>query len=54
MANIVGAASGTVLAGFFLLRVYDTFVATGVAIALNLTATALALVLARRVLHATA
>ena len=48
MANIVGAATGTVLAGFFLLRVYDTMVATGVAIALNLAAAGLALALARR------
>lgn len=35
MANLVGATTGTVLAGFYLLRVYDTFVATGVAVALN-------------------
>ena len=35
MANLVGATTGTVLAGFYLLRVYDTVVATGVAVALN-------------------
>ena len=35
MANLVGATTGTVLAGFYLLRVYDTVVATGVAVTLN-------------------
>ena len=37
MANIAGGAFGTVLAGFYLLRVHDTVVATMVAVALNLT-----------------
>ena len=36
MANITGGATGTVLAGFYLLRVYDTVIATAVAVTLNL------------------
>jgi spermidine synthase len=48
MANIAGGAFGTALAGFYLLRVFDTLVATTVAVALNLIAAALALVVARR------
>ena len=36
MANIAGGAVGTVLAGFYLLRVYDTVIAGGVAVAINL------------------
>ena len=32
MANLAGGATGTVLAGFYLLRVYDTVVATAVAV----------------------
>jgi len=35
-ANIAGGAAGTVLAGFYLLRVHDTFVAGAVAVAINL------------------
>jgi spermidine synthase len=35
MANLVGATTGTVLAGFYLLRVHDTVVATAVAVTLN-------------------
>jgi len=35
-ANITGGAAGTVLAGFYLLRVHDTFVAGAVAVTLNL------------------
>ena len=35
MANLAGAATGTVLAGFYLLRVHDTVVATAVAVTLN-------------------
>jgi spermidine synthase len=35
MANLVGATTGTVVAGFYLLRVYDTVTATAVAVALN-------------------
>jgi spermidine synthase len=42
MANIVGGALGTIVAGFFLLRVYDTTVATAVAIALNVIAAGVA------------
>ena len=36
MANLAGGAAGTVLAGFYLLRVHDTVVATAVAVSLNL------------------
>jgi spermidine synthase len=36
MANIGGGAFGTALAGFYLLRVHDTVIATLVAVALNL------------------
>jgi spermidine synthase len=36
MANIGGGAFGTVLAGFYLLRVHDTIIATLVAVTLNL------------------
>lgn len=35
MANLAGGATGTVLAGFYLLRVYDTVVATAVAVTIN-------------------
>ncbi len=35
MANLAGGATGTVLAGFYLLRVHDTVVATYVAVTLN-------------------
>jgi spermidine synthase len=35
MANLVGAATGCLLAGFYLLRVYDIFVASFVAVSLN-------------------
>ena len=42
MANIAGGAAGTVLAGFYLLRVHDTVVATAVAVAINLVGAALA------------
>ena len=47
-ANTAGAVLGTVLAGFYLLRVHDTWVATAVAIGLNLGAGGLALALAQR------
>jgi spermidine synthase len=36
-ANIAGGAVGTVLAGFYLLRVYDTVIAGAVAVAINST-----------------
>lgn len=35
-ANIAGGAAGTVLAGFYLLRVYDTVIAGAVAVVINL------------------
>jgi len=35
MANLAGGATGTVLAGFYLLRVHDTVIATTVAVAIN-------------------
>jgi spermidine synthase len=35
MANLAGGATGTLLAGFYLLRVYDTVVATTVAVVIN-------------------
>ena len=44
--NIAGAVLGCLLAGFYLLRVYDTAVATYVAVALNVTVAAVALALA--------
>lgn len=47
-ANIAGAVAGTVLAGFFLLRVFDIMVATYVAFAINLVVGSIALLLARR------
>ena len=45
--NIAGAVGGTLLAGFYLLRVYDTAVATYVAVALNVFVGVLALALSR-------
>ncbi len=44
--NIAGAVFGCLLAGFYLLRVFDMAVATYVAFALNLAVAAIALVLA--------
>ena len=44
--NIAGAVFGCLLAGFYLLRVYDMATATYVAVALNLTVAAIALALA--------
>ena len=35
MANLAGGATGTVLAGFYLLRVHDTVIATTVAVVIN-------------------
>lgn len=46
--NTVGAVFGSVLAGFYLLRVYDLTVATLVAVALDLVVAGIALVLVRR------
>lgn len=46
-ANTFGAVLGSLLAGFFLLRVYDVMVATYVAAGINLAVAAIALVLSR-------
>ena len=45
--NIAGAVIGCLAAGFYLLRVYDTSIATYVAVALNLLVASLAEILAR-------
>ncbi|MEP7306745.1 MAG: fused MFS/spermidine synthase [Acidobacteriota bacterium] len=45
--NIAGAVVGSVLAGFYLLRVHDNAIATFVAVGLNVVVAVLALVLAR-------
>ena len=45
-ANIAGAVLGCLLAGFYLLREYDVYAATYVAMAINLSTAALALALA--------
>jgi spermidine synthase len=50
--NIGGGVIGCLLAGFYLLRVYDTAVATFVAVSLNATVAAIALLLARATPHA--
>jgi spermidine synthase len=36
MANLAGGATGTVLAGFYLLRVHDTVIATAIAVTINI------------------
>src|SRR6267143_1523254 len=46
--NIAGAVAGSLLAGFYLLRLYDMATATYVAVALNMTMAALAWILSRR------
>jgi spermidine synthase len=46
-ANIGGAALGTVLAGFYLLRVYDIVIATFCAVAINIAVAAAGLAVAR-------
>jgi len=51
-ANAAGGAIGSVLAGFYLLRVHDAVVATAVAVALNLLAALVAAALAARELPA--
>ena len=48
VSNIAGGAFGTALAGFYLLRVYDTVIASFVAVALNVIAALLAWRLAKR------
>ncbi|HEY4321041.1 MAG TPA: fused MFS/spermidine synthase [Gemmatimonadales bacterium] len=50
-SNIAGAVIGCVLAGFYLLRVYDMAVATYVACAINFAIAAAGLLLARRAPH---
>ena len=50
-ANTAGAVFGCLFAGFFLLRIYDTIVATLVAVAINLMVAWLATALARRVAY---
>jgi len=49
--NLAGAVAGSLLAGFYLLRVYDMPTATGVAVALNVLVSLLALVVASRTPH---
>jgi len=49
--NIGGAVIGSLLAGFYLLRVFDMAVATYVAVALNVTVASLGLLLARLTTH---
>jgi spermidine synthase len=49
--NLAGAVAGSLIAGFYLLRVYDMPTATFVAVALNVLVTLLALALARRTPH---
>ena len=51
--NIAGAVSGSVLAGFYLLRVYDMTTATLVAAAINLAVATLAALLAMRTQYET-
>ena len=50
-ANTVGAVSGCILAGFYLLRVYDMKTATFVAAALNVTVALVSLAVAARSSH---
>jgi len=49
--NLAGAVAGSLLAGFYLLRVYDMPTATGVAVALNVLVSLLALLVAARTPH---
>jgi spermidine synthase len=49
--NIAGAVAGSLVAGFYLLRVYDVTIATFVAAAINATVAVLALVIARRAVY---
>lgn len=50
--NTLGAVAGCLLAGFWLLRVHDTTIATGVAVGINAAVALAALALARREPHA--
>jgi spermidine synthase len=49
--NTLGAVAGSLLAGFYLLRVYDVSIATYVAVALNIGVALLALLVASRTEH---
>jgi spermidine synthase len=49
--NLAGAVAGSLLAGFYLLRVFDMPTATGVAVALNVIVALLALLVAARTPH---
>ncbi len=49
--NLAGAVAGSLLAGFYLLRVYDMPTATAVAVVLNLAVAALAVLVAARTPH---
>jgi spermidine synthase len=46
--NIAGAVGGSLLAGFYLLRLYDVAIATFVAVGINITVALFSLLLARR------
>src|ERR1043165_9903934 len=49
--NLAGAVAGSLIAGFYLLRVYDMPHATGVAVALNVIVALLAMLVAARTPH---
>jgi len=49
--NLAGAVAGSLLAGFFLLRVYDMPTATAAAVVLNLVVAGLAMIVAARTPH---
>jgi spermidine synthase len=49
--NLAGAVAGSLLAGFYLLRVFDMPTATGVAVALNVVVALLAVLVAARTPH---
>jgi spermidine synthase len=49
--NLAGAVAGSLLAGFYLLRVYDMPTATAVAVVLNLVVAGLAMIVATRTPH---
>jgi spermidine synthase len=49
--NLLGAVSGSLIAGFYLLRVYDMPTATMVAVALNVLVAVIALLVAGRIEH---
>ncbi len=49
--NLLGAVTGSLLAGFYLLRVYDMPTATMVAVALNVIVAVIALLVASRIEH---